>query len=174
MNGGGVESRWGLVIGIAAMLATATPANAEDEPESAPPIAAVQALLRQERLYTGPVDGAPSLATTAAVRRYQILHGLRATGLLDEPTLRAMLAPAPLSKALTDSDRELLRELSETPLPEPVAEPRREPIPPGPPVFAPTPEPTPKSKRTARPEKASRSKPVRPSRSSSSATVGGD
>lgn len=109
-------------------------------------MAAVQALLRQERLYTGPVDGVASEATTAAIRRYQILHGLRATGRLEEKTLRAMLAPPPSSKTLTEADRQLLRELAETPPPQPVAE-RRQPIPPGPP---PPPEATPaKAKRTA-------------------------
>ena len=113
--------------------------------EIEPPIAAVQAFLRQERLYSGPVDGAPSRATDAAVRRYQILHGLRATGRLDAVTLRRMLAtpPPPPDKELTASDQELLRDLAQTPLPEPVAE-RRVPIPaadPPPPVAGkPSPE----------------------------------
>jgi len=146
-------------MGVAAVLAVAAcsargpgkegAANEED----APPVAAVQALLLRERLYAGPVDGAPGEATTSAVRRYQILHGMRATGRLDAETLHAMLGQTPLSRALTASDREILRELAEAPRPEPVAE-RRQPIPSVPPVAVATPSPTP---RQGRASKASRS-----------------
>ena len=116
------------------------------EEEEDVPLAAVQALLLRERLYAGPVDGAPGAATDAAIRRYQILHGMRATGRLDPGTLHAMLAPAPSPSAeLTASDREILRELAEAHLPEPVAE-RRLPIPAAPPPAIATPSATPRSK----------------------------
>lgn len=167
MNGWRVDGGRVLAIGMAVTFAIAAPdESAAQDADTAPPIAAVQALLKKERLYTGPVDGAPSTATTAAIRRYQILHGLRATGLLDEATLRAMLAPAPVPKALADSDRELLRELAEAPIPDPVAEARREPIPPGPPVYAPGPSatPSPKAKR----EKPGRTRTVRHARPATS------
>ncbi|MEI8233164.1 MAG: peptidoglycan-binding domain-containing protein [Verrucomicrobiota bacterium] len=141
----------GLVV-VAALAAAACgvrgpgkEAAANEENDEAP-LAAVQALLRRERLYTGPVDGAPGAATAAAIRRYQILHGMRATGRLDPGTLHAMLAPAPPpSGALTAADREILRELAETPRPEPVAE-RRLPIPASPPPAIAAPSATPQSK----------------------------
>ncbi|XHR28763.1 MAG: peptidoglycan-binding domain-containing protein [Chthoniobacteraceae bacterium] len=115
------------------------------------PVAAAQAFLKDQRLYRGPVDGVASPATAAAVRRYQILHGFRATGLLDEPTLAAMLAPPPRPEKLTQSDRDLLRELESTPPPPPVAEQRREPIPPPPPpVASATPQATPSKSRAKR------------------------
>lgn len=127
-----------------------------------PPIAAVQALLLRQRLYGGAVDGVESEATAAAIRRYQILHGMRATGKLDARTLHAMLGPVPpLPAALAASDRAILRELAETPLPEPVAE-RREAIPalPPPPVVKPSPTP-----RKGSASKQGRSRPVRHYRS---------
>ena len=120
--------RWILGLGGAIGLSLAG-ARAADVPE--PPLAAVQALLRQERLYSGAVNGVENRETVAAIRRYQILHGLRATGRLEAETLRAMLLPAPPAPgALSAADQELLRELAQTPLPEPGAE-RRKPIPPG-------------------------------------------
>ena len=133
--------QWYRVIGIGCMagLAMLAGTRAADAPEEEPeqPIAAVQALLRQERLYSGPVDGVAGKDTVAAIRRYQILHGLRATGRLEPETLRAMLLPTPApSGALAASDREFLRELAQTPVPEVVAEPRK-PIPPGEPVATP-------------------------------------
>ena len=114
--------------------------GAADMPE--PPVAAVQALLRQERLYSGPVNGVEDLETVAAIRRYQILHGLRATGRLEADTLRAMLLPAPSPQGeLSAADQELLRELALAPLPDAVAE-RRKPISPGaPPAVVATPKP---------------------------------
>lgn len=122
----------------ATVLAVSAGARAEEESAEEQPIAAVQALLRQERLYSGPVDGVVGVDTVAAIRRYQILHGLRATGNLDSATLRAMLLPPrPLSGKITAEDRELLRELTQTPIPETVVE-RRKPLPPAdlPPVVA--------------------------------------
>jgi len=126
-------------VGCAIALAFAhTRAADVSENETEPPVAAVQALLRQERLYSGPVNGVEDRETVAAIRRYQILHGLRATGRLEADTLRAMLLPAPSAPgALSAADQELLRELAQAPLPDAVAE-RRKPISPGePPAVVP-------------------------------------
>ena len=146
--------RWILGLGCAIGL-TLADARAAEAPE--PPLAAVQALLRQERLYSGAVNGVENRETVAAIRRYQILHGLRATGRLEAETLRAMLLPAPPPPgALSAADQELLRELAQTPLPDAVAE-RRKPIPPGePPAVEPASQkPDEKARKSAR-SKASR------------------
>lgn len=148
--------RWRGVVGVALGVAVAVcGAGAQEEP----PIAAVQALLKEQRLYSGPVDGSPGTATTAAVRRYQILHGLTATGLLNQPTLATMLAPPPPSPKLTESDREVLRELEAVPPPAPVGEEHREPIPPAPPLPAASPAPTPAKGKHAPAVKRSRPQP---------------
>ena len=151
-------------IGVA-IAATSVAEEAAGEAEQ--PVAAVQALLRQERLYSGQVDGVLGGETVAAIRRYQILHGLRATGRLDAGTLRAMLLPSQQpSEQLSSADRELLRELAEAPVPSPVAE-NRKPIPPAePPVISPEEQKRAadaKGKKTGRPKsaKSRRSAPVR-------------
>ena len=146
LMGGAFAAGW---VMLAATMAAEAPVG-----EAEPPIAAVQALLRQERLYSGAVDGIAGRETVAAIRRYQILHGLRATGRLEGETLRAMLLPpAPPSSELSAADRELLRQLAQTPLPETaVAEPRQ-PIPPGEPVAV-----SPQPAGEAKAKKASRSK----------------
>jgi peptidoglycan hydrolase-like protein with peptidoglycan-binding domain len=115
------------------------------------PVAAVQALLRQERLYVGPVNGVLDPSTAAGVRRYQIVHGLRATGRLDDGTLRLMLAPPAPSPELSESDQRVLRELAQAPIPDPVAEHRR-PLPPfDPPSAAPVkPQVTPQEPKRKR------------------------
>jgi len=128
---------WRRVLGMGCAIGLAfANTRAADLPE--PPLAAVQALLRQERLYSGPVNGVEDRETVAAIRRYQILHGLRATGRLEADTLRTMLLPAPSAPGeLSAADQELLRELAQAPLPDAVAE-RRKPIPPGePPAVVP-------------------------------------
>lgn len=142
----------GCAAGLAMIASTRAAAEATEAEE---PIAAVQALLRQERLYSGAVDGVAGRETVAAIRRYQILHGLRATGRLEADTLRTMLLrpPAPPSGELTAADRELLRELAEAPVPGAVAE-HRKPIPPGePPAVSPDsqkPASNGKTKKTSR------------------------
>jgi len=148
--GGFCAVGWALFSGLAAAE------EAAEEPEQ--PVAAVQALLRQERLYSGPVNGVLSGETVAAIRRYQILHNLRVTGRLDADTLRVMLLPSPPpSLEITAADRELLRELSQTPLPDPVAE-IRKPIPPGePPAVVPDAQ----RKKEGAGKKAGRSKSLR-------------
>jgi peptidoglycan hydrolase-like protein with peptidoglycan-binding domain len=93
------------------------------------PVAAVQALLREERLYDGPVNGTFDLPTVAGVRRYQIVHGLRASGRLDEATLHKMLGSPVPPESLAESDRRLLHELAQTPVTDPLAD-YRKPLPP--------------------------------------------
>jgi len=158
---------WRRVLGMGCAIALAfANAQAADLPE--PPLAAVQALLRQERLYSGPVNGVEDRETVAAIRRYQILHGLRATGRLEADTLRAMLLPTPSSPGpLSTADQELLRELAQAPLPNAVAE-RRKPIPPGePPALAPaSKKPDDKARKSSR---SRASKPRRPGTSRFSA-----
>ncbi|MDD5350736.1 MAG: peptidoglycan-binding domain-containing protein [Chthoniobacteraceae bacterium] len=158
------------VSAVAAALATAACGGRAGDKEAlsqegeTPPVAAVQALLLRQRLYAGPVDGIPGEATTAAVRRYQIVHGMRATGRLDPRTLHTMLGPPPpLTGELLASDREILRELAETPLPDPVAE-RRVAIPALPPPVIATPSPTP---RRGAASKAARTRSTKTHRSGS-------
>lgn len=135
--------RWRGIIGIGCAIGLAITSNSagmadETADEQEQPIAAVQALLKRERLYSGTVDGVAGERTVAAIRRYQILHGLRATGRLDPSTLRIMLLPRQPSSELSASDQQLLRELAQTAIPDPVAETRRTPIPPGePPAVSP-------------------------------------
>ena len=162
----------GLCCAFGLGLATYIPAADESAGEPDQPIAAVQALLGRERLYSGPVDGVLNEATVAGIRHYQILHGLRVSGALDTPTLRAMLAPPPpVSPEITASDRELLRELSEASLPEPVAE-RRIPIPPGEPVAVSQASPQKTSGRAGK--KTNRPKAAKVRRSSGGWTHPGD
>lgn len=152
----------GTVCVVGLLLSSEGRGAVEPLDEAEQPTAAVQALLRQERLYSGPVDGLMGPETVAGIRRYQILHGLRATGRLDIGTLRLMLLPPSSSSELTAADRELLRELAQTSLPEPTAE-HRKPIPPGdPPAVVPEIK-DPKGKKAAR-SKAAKQRRSRPSR----------
>jgi hypothetical protein len=50
----------------------------------------VQEQLRAQGFYSGRVDGNPSAEFAAALRRYQIRHGLAVTGILDHATARAL------------------------------------------------------------------------------------
>jgi peptidoglycan hydrolase-like protein with peptidoglycan-binding domain len=50
----------------------------------------VQQRLKDQGFYYGNVDGRESSETTAALRRFQIRHGLKVTGQLDEPTIRSL------------------------------------------------------------------------------------
>ncbi len=153
-----------VVTGMAGAMAVAfaMAAGERAKAEEPAPIAAIQALLKEQRLYFGPVDGMEGKATAAAMRRYQMLHGLTATGTPDQPTLATMLTPPPTSAKLTEADREVLRELEAEPAPLPIAEQPREPIPPAPPQAVASPSPTPKGKRD-REARKSRPQP-RPSR----------
>ena len=51
---------------------------------------AIQERLREEGFYYGEVDGHGGEETSAAIRRYQIRHGLRVTGQVNDETLRAL------------------------------------------------------------------------------------
>ena len=82
-------------------------------PHSDPYIVEVQELLREERVYPGEPTGLADASTVAAIRRYQIVHGLRVTGRLDDATLTAMrLPPAPPPAHVVREDREFLRDLA--------------------------------------------------------------
>lgn len=157
---------------VLGLLAMGWSLGAAEPPEV--PVAAVQAFLKEQRLYSGPVDGMESPATAGAVRRYQILHGFTATGRLDEGTLAAMLTPVPHSVKLTESDKEVLKELDANP--PPVAEERREPIPPGPPVpVVASPSPTPgKGRKGATARSVHRARPERVSPARISRSLPGD
>src|SRR5215475_16671 len=51
---------------------------------------AIQERLREQGFYYGEVDGHGGDETSAAIRRYQIRHGLRVTGEANDETLRSL------------------------------------------------------------------------------------
>src|SRR5580704_1070800 len=51
---------------------------------------AVQQRLKDQGFYYGEVDGQGDDETSAAIRRYQIRHGLKVTGQVNEETLRSL------------------------------------------------------------------------------------
>ena len=51
---------------------------------------AIQERLREQGFYYGEVDGHGGEETSAAIRRYQIRHGLRVTGQVNDETLRSL------------------------------------------------------------------------------------
>jgi peptidoglycan hydrolase-like protein with peptidoglycan-binding domain len=51
---------------------------------------AIQERLREQGFYYGEVDGRGGDETSAAIRRYQIRHGLRVTGEANDETLRSL------------------------------------------------------------------------------------
>src|SRR5438067_10526121 len=55
-----------------------------------PAVAALQVTLRHHHVYRGPVGGIVGGATTAAVRRFQRLHGLTPDGVAGPKTRRAL------------------------------------------------------------------------------------
>jgi len=55
-----------------------------------PAVAALQVTLRHHHVYRGPVDGIVGGATTAAVMRFQRLHGLTPDGIAGPKTRRAL------------------------------------------------------------------------------------
>ncbi|MEI6351931.1 MAG: peptidoglycan-binding domain-containing protein [Verrucomicrobiota bacterium] len=116
--------RWrGALLRICGLLVVGfSGAAATEEVGADPEVAAAQALLRGDRMFRGKVNGIPDLETEAAIRRFQITYGLRATGRLDEPTVATMRLPRFTPPPTTlDADRRFLRE--QTPAsPPPVAE----------------------------------------------------
>ena len=57
-------------------------------------IESVQQALKEQGFYYGEITGEKNADTTAAIRRFQIRHGLQITGELNEETLR-LLGSAP-------------------------------------------------------------------------------
>ncbi len=51
---------------------------------------ALQQQLKDQGFYYGEVNGRPGDETTAAIRRYQIRHGLKVTGQVNDETLRSL------------------------------------------------------------------------------------
>jgi peptidoglycan hydrolase-like protein with peptidoglycan-binding domain len=65
-------------------------------------IGSAQQKLKDEGFYYGEINGTKDADTTAAIRRYQIRHGLQITGELNEETLRALgLSSKPASTPAT-------------------------------------------------------------------------
>ena len=80
----------------------------------------LQNILREERVYYGEINGVADERTIAAIRHYQILHGLRVTGRLDDATLAVMHLPAPAPHPqVISEDRRFLERLGATAGPTP-------------------------------------------------------
>jgi hypothetical protein len=94
--------RLALAGALAAGLAAAAPVGALN-----PQHAGLQVALRAQGLYLGPIDALVGPHTVAAVRAFQRTHGLRATGIADVRTRRAL---GPLGTPLFGS-RALHREM---------------------------------------------------------------
>jgi LysM repeat protein len=77
--------RLALAGALAAAVAAAAPASALN-----PQHAGLQVALRAQGLYLGPIDALVGPRTVAAVRAFQRSHGLRATGIADLRTRRAL------------------------------------------------------------------------------------
>jgi peptidoglycan hydrolase-like protein with peptidoglycan-binding domain len=58
-------------------------------------IESVQQALKEQGFYYGEITGEKNADTTAAIRRFQIRHGLQITGELNEETLRLLGSAAP-------------------------------------------------------------------------------
>jgi LysM repeat protein len=86
---------------LAALVATASHANAATNPQHA----GLQVALRAQGLYLGPIDAIVGPRTLAAVRRFQRVHGLPTTGIADVRTRREL---GPLGTPLFGS-RPLMR-----------------------------------------------------------------
>lgn len=96
-----------LAVALAAGLAAAAVASATASPAGAtnPQHAGLQVALRAQGLYLGPIDAIIGPRTLAAVRAFQRVHGLPATGIADVRTRREL---GPLGTPLFGS-RPLLR-----------------------------------------------------------------
>src|SRR5256886_10363436 len=75
-----------LAAAIAAGVLVAAPAA---HAAGRPAVAALQVTLRHHHVYRGPVDGIVGGATTAAVMRFQRLHGLTPDGVVGTKTRHA-------------------------------------------------------------------------------------
>src|SRR5207237_2622820 len=74
----------------AAIAAGALVAAPAAQAAGRPAVAALQVTLRHHHVYRGPVDGIAGGATTAAVMRFQRLHGLTPDGVAGPKTRRAI------------------------------------------------------------------------------------
>ncbi len=76
------------VLVISAMLAT--PVFATDSPTGKVSVREAQQVLKDKGFDPGPVDGLLGPATESAIREFQEANGLKASGRLDEPTVKAL------------------------------------------------------------------------------------
>ena len=83
---------WVLLLIIALFFATASMAQAQYPPGA---VADIQGKLIQRGYHPGGVDGVWGRKTIGALRRYQLDHGLPATGRLNPPTARSLGIPLP-------------------------------------------------------------------------------
>ncbi len=81
--------RFGQIKLAAAIAAGALVAAPSAHAAGRPAVAALQVTLRHHHVYQGPVDGIVGQATTAAVMRFQRLHGLTPDGVAGPKTRRA-------------------------------------------------------------------------------------
>ncbi len=94
----------GWLVAVALLLGGMTSVSGEGVP-----LAEVQRHLKEKRLYGGAIHGRDDLSTRAALRRYQILHGLRASGEADPQTLETMALEA-VGREVLEEDRRFLEE----------------------------------------------------------------
>jgi peptidoglycan hydrolase-like protein with peptidoglycan-binding domain len=95
----------------AALAAGALLAVAPAHAAGRPAVAALQVTLRHHHVYRGPVDGIVGGRTTAAVMRFQRLHGLTVDGVVGPKTRRAfgrfarhVLGSRPLARGMAGWD----------------------------------------------------------------------
>jgi hypothetical protein len=82
--------RLGHIQVVAAIVLGALLAAPNAHAAGRPAVAALQVTLRHRHVYRGPVDGIVGGATTAAVMRFQRLHGLTPDGVAGPKTRRAL------------------------------------------------------------------------------------
>lgn len=76
----------------------ATPQGPLQPGTTSPEVVTLQARLREEGFYLfGPTDGYYGQMTTLAVKQFQLMHGLRPTGIADRETLKALGFEVPVS-----------------------------------------------------------------------------
>lgn len=106
-----------LVTVSAAFCAGPSVAPASQNPFD-PSVASAQAVLRERSLYPGEITGVFDRETQAAIRRFQIVRGLRVTGSLDSKTLLALNLREALPQAVMEADRQFLHKLPPLPVAE--------------------------------------------------------